>query len=108
MEQLQEALRKTMDALRLWSRKFGNVSRELTKSRTQLEQLMNMNELLYQEEMLWLQRLQIDWLNEGDRNTKFFHSKAVWRARKSKIRELVDSIGVVHSDFASMSNLVKE
>ena len=58
-----------MTALRLWRKKFGNVKRELAKSRTQLEELMHMNadhqdiarvadkmnELLYQEEMLWLQ-----------------------------------------------------
>lgn len=55
-----------------------------------------MNELLYQEEMMWLQRSRITWLKEGDRNTKYFQSKAVWRARKNKIRELTDSIGVVH------------
>ena len=64
-----------------------------------------MNELLYQEEMLWLQRSRITWLKEGDRNTKYFHSKAVWRARKNKIRELTDSVGVIHSDHAGMGEL---
>ena len=53
-----------------------------------------MNELLYQEEMMWLQRSRISWLKEGDRNTKFFKNKAVWRARKNKIRQLTDSVGV--------------
>ena len=67
-----------------------------------------MNELLYQEEMIWLQRSRISWLKEGDCNTKFFHSKAVWRARKNKIRQLTDSIGVVHSDLASMGKLANE
>jgi hypothetical protein len=53
-----------------------------------------MNELLYKEEMLWLQSSRINWLKEGDQNTKYFHHKAVWRARKNKIKKLKDADGV--------------
>ena len=67
-----------------------------------------MNELLYQEEMLWLQRSRIDWLKEGDRNTEFFHRKAVWRARKNKVRSLIDNNGVEHADHKAMGGLVQE
>ena len=73
LAQLRDALSKTMISLGNWGRKFGNVTRELAKSRTQLEELMHMNadqqgirrvtdkmnELLYQEEMIWLQRSRI-------------------------------------------------
>jgi hypothetical protein len=121
MADLQQTLAKTMTTLRTWSKKFGNVTKELAKSRTQLEELMNMNadrqdirrvtdkmnELLYQEEMMWLQRSRITWL-KGDRNTKYFQSKAVWRARKNNIRELMDSIGVVHSDLAAMGSIAND
>ena len=107
LSQLRDALSKTMTTIGTWSKRFGSVTRELAKSRTQLEELMHMNadrdeirvvmdkmnELLYREEMMWMQRSRISWLKEGDRNTKYFQSKAVWRARKNKIRELTDSIG---------------
>jgi hypothetical protein len=64
-----------------------------------------MNELLYKEEMLWLQRSCIDWLREGDRNTKFFHQKAVWRARRNKITKLRDSDGVTQTVPTEMQRM---
>jgi hypothetical protein len=98
-----------MQVLQSWSRKkFGNLLAELDKCRKQLTALMQtgndreairrvsdqMNELLYKEEMLWMQRSCINWLKEGDQNTKYFHQKAVWRARKNKIKKLKDGDGV--------------
>jgi hypothetical protein len=106
---IMQGLNQVMNTLQDWSkRKFGNILRELNKARKKLEllQLNNadqreirqatdwMNELLYREEMLWVQRSRITWLKEGDRNTKFFHQRAVWRARKNKIKKLKDDDGV--------------
>ena len=58
----------------------------------------HMDELLYKEEMMSLQRSRLEWLKHGDRNTKFFHRKARWRARKNKIKGLWDDQGVLHSE----------
>jgi hypothetical protein len=106
---ISNALQKVMDVLHAWGRrKFGNVTRELSRLRRKLAVLYEedaptdeirvvldaMNELLYREEMLWLQRSRISWLKEGDRNTKYFHRKAVWRACKNRIKSLKDQDGV--------------
>jgi hypothetical protein len=64
-----------------------------------------MNELIYREEMMWMQRSRVDWLREGDRNTKFFHSRAVWRARKNRIKRLCDDEGTWHENHASMGQV---
>ena len=100
LDKIQTALRKTLATLSSWgNKKFGNISRELAKSHTQLEELMSMNadrqdirnvtdkmnELIYQEEMMWLQRSRITWLKEGDANTKFFQAFANGRRAKNFI-----------------------
>jgi hypothetical protein len=107
--EVRQGLDKVMTELQAWGkRKFGNIRKELDKARGKLEvlyrdngdpkeirQLSNyMNELLYKEEMMWLQRSRVSWLKEGDRNTKYFHQRAVWRARKNNIKKLKDDAGV--------------
>jgi hypothetical protein len=57
------------------------------------EETDHMHELLYREELLWLQRSRVTWLKEGDQNTRYFHQRAVWRARKNRIKRLKDDEG---------------
>jgi hypothetical protein len=115
-----KSLDQVMSMLQGWSkRKFGNVLRELDKARKNLEYLRinnadqkeirqatdHMQELLYREEMLWLQRSRVTWLKEGDRNTRFFHQKAVWRARRNKIKRLKNNEGVWHDGPSDMERM---
>jgi hypothetical protein len=67
-----------------------------------------MNELLYREEMMWMQRSRIDWLREGERNTKLFNRKAVWRAMKNNTKQTIDNDGMVHTDQQQMGNRVSK
>ena len=67
---ISSGLGNLMKKLQVWSRKnFGNVIKEINKSRSRLEELLSMNadrkeireatdslnELLYREEMMWMQ-----------------------------------------------------
>jgi hypothetical protein len=75
---IAKALRRVQGALRVWSkRNFGSITSELNALRITLEELENnpqcerqeirqvtdkMDELLYREEMMWLQRSRVAWL----------------------------------------------
>jgi predicted RNA binding protein with dsRBD fold (UPF0201 family) len=71
-----------LDALRM---ELEEVKDDLLCSKTEVRRISDrMDELLYREEMMWLQRSRMAWLNEGDQNTSYFHKQAVWRAHKNK------------------------
>ncbi|KAK8611992.1 hypothetical protein V6N13_132026 [Hibiscus sabdariffa] len=61
-------------------------TRSLLKLESKLLQDLEMT--LDQEEQLWKQKSRTDWINFGDRNTSYYHSKAVIRKRRKKIRML--------------------
>ncbi|XP_066347579.1 uncharacterized protein [Miscanthus floridulus] len=118
------ALKQVHGALRSWSKQhFGMVTKELEELRASLEEAKTdplcsdrevrritdrMDELLYREEMMWLQRSQIAWLKEGDKNTSYFHKQAVWRARINKIKKLKDQEGNWCDDPRQMQCMASE
>ena len=100
---VRDALHEMMTGLRAWSKEnFGHVATELEKLRAELadlqlrdadrtliqQKMFQLDELLYREEMMWLQRSRITWLKEGERNTAYLHRRALWRARRNYIQRL--------------------
>ena len=65
----------------------GSLGREINNLRREI------NDLLDSEEIMWQQRAKVQWLGLGDRNTKYFHSKASERKKKNTILGLVDEEG---------------
>ena len=49
-----------------------------------------LDELLLKQEVYWAQRSRVSWLKHGDKNTKFFHSKASQRQKRNFIHGVRD------------------
>ena len=56
---------------------------------------MQLRKMIREEEVKWMQRAKEIELQEGDRNTKYYHAKANGRKRKTTIFRLVQEEGVI-------------
>ncbi|XP_013639450.1 PREDICTED: uncharacterized protein LOC106344673 [Brassica oleracea var. oleracea] len=105
----REALRRLEVTLRKWNKEvFRNVQRrkedllmEITEIHDKIEQdlsdeilvkegelLKELEIILEQEEVLWLQKLREKWCVHGDRNTKFFHMSTIIRRKRNRVEKL--------------------
>lgn len=55
----------------------------------------NLQLLLDRENLKWKQRAKVDWLKEGDRNTKYYHACANYRKKSNQIVSIIDEHGVL-------------
>jgi hypothetical protein len=63
---------------------------------------------LSQEECFWYQKSRSQWIADGDRNTKYYHSKTIIRRRKSKISSLGNNIGNWIDEPNALKELVRQ
>ena len=82
-----QSKRKALNELTLQDRD-GVLGKEINSLRKEI------NDLLDCEEILWHQRSRVFWYGQGDRNTKFFHSKASQRRKKNTISGIWDENGI--------------
>ncbi|PRQ26177.1 putative RNA-directed DNA polymerase [Rosa chinensis] len=55
--------------------------------------------------MFWQQKARVKWLQEGDKNSKFFQLTTMVRRRRNKIEGLFDEQGKLCSDAETMRNI---
>lgn len=104
-------IRTVRDALRQWNRSvFGDIHVALQAVKAQLSHcqqgeptsqnlwmehclILEMDEQLRREELLWKQKSRVPWLSSSDLNTKYFHASTVICRCRNKILELKGNNG---------------
>jgi exonuclease III len=115
MYKFQQRLKNFKSQLKCWNKTvFGNILQRMQEIEKRLEILQNtfimgnrmttlmkeeeelkaeLEERKEQEEILWRQKSRVQWLKEGEKNTKFFHRSMVHRRYINKITQLEDAQG---------------
>ncbi|XP_073046081.1 uncharacterized protein [Primulina eburnea] len=96
-----KALRKDLDRL-MGSNVINNNHFRIQEVQKKIEKLID------QEEVHWNQRARVNWLQNGDRNTKFFHTTASQRKRTNCIKCLLSDNGEWCTSIQDLANISKD
>jgi hypothetical protein len=124
MYKFQQRLKNFKGQLKNWNKNvFGNIlqkKQEIVQCLEELQQVfiagermttlikeeeqlqVELEERQKQEEILWRQKSRVQWLKEGEKNTKFFHRSMVHRRYINIITQLEDNQGNPILDHASI------
>ena len=120
---LKSCLEQCRHDLDAWNKEeFGHVRRKVAELQNKLEWLelqptssdmtmairsirANLNCWLEKEDKMWRQRSRLNWFQEGDRNTSFFHAEASAGYQKNYIEGLVDDHGRWQDDESKLGDI---
>ncbi|XP_038971604.1 uncharacterized protein LOC120104478 [Phoenix dactylifera] len=130
MYRVSRRLELTSRRLRRWNREeVGNILRRIEGleevisslqsqevqsgglSEGELEELRSHlalhDSLLRQQEIFWRQKSRVQWIQEGDRNTRFFHQATVIRRHQNRIRAIRGEDGQLTEDPDTIQRIVE-
>ena len=90
----------------MWKAKVDSIQSGEVKEVNRLK--MELNKLCEHDEKMWQQRSRVQWLQSGDRNTKFFHGVLTQRKRRNFIKGLRDENGTWQENEEVVSGMLIE
>eukprot|EP00253_Pinus_taeda_P007097 PITA_07097 len=125
---LHSRLKHIKGRLKEWNKKeFGNIfkaKKDVVKKVKEINQILitkgyteerkEMAESLQlewdnrclQEEILWRQKSKVQWIKEGERNTKFFHRSTIAHRNNNRIVKLTDQHGIKRNTHEEMEKVL--
>ncbi|KAL9685228.1 hypothetical protein QQ045_022676 [Rhodiola kirilowii] len=83
-------------------------ARNDTNQQREEELISELEDWLQREEILWKQRARVTWLEEGDNNTRYFHTIASSRKKSNTISRLEDQTGRVETDPRKITSIITD
>lgn len=102
------AVRQDLRALRKGLLELRSVTPRVGPSYEEIKVEQRIIELRFREEVMWRQRAHVQWMLEGDRNTRFFQQKASNRRKKNRVDRLVRADETICEDLATVEHMTVE
>ncbi|OMO60224.1 reverse transcriptase [Corchorus capsularis] len=119
---LVHKLKCTRDVLKRWNKtSFGNLFQRKNKIEKELEKVQQsidqprseleekelrrqLEEVMEQEQLLWMQKSKTNWIVKGDRNTNFYHTLTKKRRARNRITSIKRRNGTTTEDLCEIEH----